>query len=551
MSEPFQQQGQGPFPERGPAALPELPAELDPARSDLLLKYQKAGLRLMDSTALLVVEKSRRIGFTWAVAFKAVTTAGKRRAAGGMDVLYIGYNLDMAREFIDTCAMWARTIHQAASEVEETVFGDDRDPEKSIKAFRITFKDFDIVALPSTPRSLRGRQGMVIFDEAAFHDDLGELLKAALALLMWGGRVVVISTHNGQDNPFNELIGEIRTKKRRGGVFTVTLADALKDGLYERICLVTGRDATPEGRAEWEAEVRGSYGDAAGEELDCIPRRGGGVVLPLALIEAAVDPEAQVFRLTCKDAFALADAGTRAAEVQAWCEAHLLEPLEALSKDLPSFFGEDFGRTSDRTVIWPMQVTKNLFRKTPFTVEMLNVPFEQQRQVLFYIVDLLPRFTKGALDEGGNGAYLAEVAWQRYGEHRIEKVKLSQEWYRENMPAFVAAFEDTHLSIPQDLDTRDDLRQLKRLDGIIRLPALRTKAHADAGLRHGDAAIAGALGYYATLAPVEEYDYTPARIPGRAMAIAGGARAPRAMMRAEDWDDDDGAGDGAWKEGAW
>ena len=36
-----------------------------------------------------------------------------------------------------------------------------------------------------------------MIDEAAFHDDLPELLKAALAFTMWGGVVRVISTHNG------------------------------------------------------------------------------------------------------------------------------------------------------------------------------------------------------------------------------------------------------------------------------------------------------------------------------------------------------------------
>lgn len=66
----------------------------------------------------------------------------------------------------------------------------------AIAAGRFTFASgFEIVALSSKPRGLRGRQGYVIIDEAAFHDDLPEVLKAAMALLMWGGKVLVISTH--------------------------------------------------------------------------------------------------------------------------------------------------------------------------------------------------------------------------------------------------------------------------------------------------------------------------------------------------------------------
>ena len=94
--------------------------------------------------------------------------------------------------------------------MEEFLF-DDGDPDKQIKAFRIKFAcGFQIIALPSRPRSLRGMQGFVIIDEAAFHEDLKELMKAAIALLIWGGRVLVISTHNGEDNYFNQLVKEAR-----------------------------------------------------------------------------------------------------------------------------------------------------------------------------------------------------------------------------------------------------------------------------------------------------------------------------------------------------
>ena len=59
------------------------------------------------------------------------------------------------------------------------------------------------------PAILRGTRAVII-DEAAFHDDLKELMKAALALLMWGGRVLVICTHNGENNAYNALVKEAR-----------------------------------------------------------------------------------------------------------------------------------------------------------------------------------------------------------------------------------------------------------------------------------------------------------------------------------------------------
>ena len=95
---------------------------------------------------------------------------------------------------------------------------------EQVQAFRLKFASgFKIVALPSVPRALRGKQGLVIIDEAAFHKDLAEVLKAAVALLMWGGQVVVVSTHDGSANPFNLLLDDIRAN---GEATTPAEADA-------------------------------------------------------------------------------------------------------------------------------------------------------------------------------------------------------------------------------------------------------------------------------------------------------------------------------------
>lgn len=148
--------------------------------------------------------------------------------------------------------MWARAFHHAASEIEEGFWEDD-DADKNIKTFTIRFpaSGFRIVALTSRPSNLRGRQGTIVIDEAAFHDQLSELLKAALAMLIWGGRVRVISTHNGTDNAFNELVEDIRAKKRKGTVHRITFQDAVADGLYRRVCLRLGKEWSASDEAAW------------------------------------------------------------------------------------------------------------------------------------------------------------------------------------------------------------------------------------------------------------------------------------------------------------
>jgi phage FluMu gp28-like protein len=496
-------------------SLPEgLQALADVDHVEVLLGYQK---RLLTSTArhsVTVVEKSRRTGATWALGAQAVLTAGSKRSAAGMDTMYIGYNLDMAREFIDVCGMWAKAFNKIAFAAEEFLFPDGTGSDgadRHIQAFRIRFASgFEIVALTSKPRSLRGRQGFVIVDEAAFHDDLKELLKAALAFLIWGGKVCIISTHDGEDNAFNELIQDIRTGKKKYSLIRFDFDDALEDGLYQRVCLRTGQTWTPELEAEWRASILADYGDAADEELFCIPSKGSGTFLPSSLIRSRMGDGVPVLRLECPDDFVFRPEADRISFINDWLEDHVAPLLKDLDKRQRHVFGEDFARVADLSVIWPFAIARDLRLDTPFTIELRNVPYEQQKQILFYVIKGLPRFSGGAMDATGNGAYLAEVAQQEFGEHMIEPVHFSQGWYRDNTPKFKAAFEDGDIrTIPRDDDTLNDLRAFKQIKGVAQIPSdQRTLDKAKAGRkRHGDAGIACLLGHYASERDVPEYDY--------------------------------------------
>jgi phage FluMu gp28-like protein len=494
---------------------PELQELADIDHVDVLLGYQK---RLLSATAIhsvVIVEKSRRTGATWALGAQAVLTAGAARSAGGMDAMYIGYNLDMAREFIDVCGMWAKSFYDIAASVKEYLFPDGRDEkgaDRYIQAFRIQFASgFEIVALTSKPRSLRGRQGFVIVDEAAFHDDLKELIKAAMAFLIWGGKVCIISTHDGEDNPFNELIQDCRAGKKSYEIVRFDFDDALKDGLYQRICFRTGTEWTPEGEAEWRAGILKDYGDDADEELFCIPSKGSGAFLNGALIRSRMVDGIPVVRLECSDDFVFKPEAVRIAYVEDWLDREVKPLLADLDKRQRHVFGEDFARVADLSVLWPFAVGRDLRLDTPFTIELRNVPYEQQKQILFYLIRGLPRFSGGAMDAGGNGAYLAEVAQQEFGEHMIAAIKFSKEWYRENTPKFKQAFEDGDIrSIPRDDDVLQDLRSFKQIQGVAQIPSdERTLEKAKRGRkRHGDAGIACLLGHFASERDIPEYAYT-------------------------------------------
>lgn len=463
----------------------------------VLLPYQQRWVS--EPADVAVWEKSRRIGASWCDACDAVMTAAP--AENAMDALYIGYSEDMTREYIDDCAMWAKAFDFAAGAMDECVYEDEG---VAIKAFRIDFASGKkILALSSRPRSIRGKQGKVTIDEAAFHDDLPGLLKAALAMLIWGGKVRLLSSHNGDANPFNELVNDIRAGKAPYALHRTTFDDALADGLYERVKLIQGDRLKEKTRAEWRAKIYAQYGDNAAEELDVIPSAGSGRYLTRMMIEACMKPGIPVVRLAQPDSFTLLPAHIREAETRDQCEAVLLPLLEPLDPELDHFFGMDFARNGDLSAIWPLEQTRQLDLVTPFVLEMRNVPFDQQKQILFYLLDRLPRFRAGAMDARGNGQYLAEVAAQKYGA-RIAQVMLSQEWYRENMPPFKAAIEDKKLTLPQDADVLADMRTIVMEKGVAKVPDSARVRGSDGRDRHGDTAVALALATFAvfTMEPV-------------------------------------------------
>lgn len=442
-----------------------------------------------DKAHVKVCEKSRRIGLTWAQACDDVLLAATAGRAG-MDVLYISFNQDMTREYIDTCADWAKKFSVVADRVDEFIFKDG--DEREIKAFRIDFASgHKILALSSRPSNLRGKQGRVVIDEAAFVEDLAELLKAALALLMWGGQVIVISTHNGAENPFNEMVQDVRAGRLPYSIHRITLDDALADGLYRRICNVTKKDWTPETEAAWRADLVKTYGDGADEELFCIPNRSTGAYLTTAMIEACMLP-VPVLTWT-PPAADFVDWPRAVAEtyVKGWLAEAVFPLLDGLPDDCAHFVGGDFGRTGDLSVFWPATETRDLRLIPPFVLELRNCPHRTQQQILFAIVGRLPRFSGLSLDARGNGSALAEAARQEYGPAQVREVMISEAWYRETMPKLKAGIEDKTFLLPKNADILTDFRALRVVKGVARVPDKRTTDKT--GNRHGDAAVAAAM----------------------------------------------------------
>lgn len=487
------------------SAVKTLPDFIPFDKNEVLLGYQKRWIA--DDSPLKIAEKSRRTGLTWAEAADDVLIAGRAKSDGGSDVFYIGSNKEMAREFIEACSMWASVFNQAAGEISEEVLEDE---DKDILTYVIYFASgFKIKALSSNPKNLRGMQGVVCIDEAAFHEKLAEVLKAALALTMWGAKVRLISTHNGVDNLFNQLIQDSRAGRKSYSIHTITLDDACAEGLYQRICQVSKQDWSAEKEVAWKAGLlrETATEDDALEEYYCVPKKSSGGYIPRPLVDRAADPTKVVLKFECDDKFIAYSEEERQVLTLEWLLKDVLPHLEALDPHLRHSFGVDFARSGDLSVFAVCACQPSTAREIELTLEIRNCPYDQQKQILLFILPKLPRFIGAAFDATGNGGYLAESALLRYGASMVETVQLNDKWYREWMPKYKALYESELIKIPRDEEIILDQGHIVVINGVPKID--KARSNGKSGKRHGDSAVAYCMAARASFMTGGEIEFTP------------------------------------------
>ncbi len=466
----------------------------------VLLPYQQRWVA--DTRPVKICEKSRRVGLSYCEASDAVLHAAD--ADRGANVYYISYAKEMTQGFIEDCATWAKAFHAAAGAIGEEVLT--RDDGRDIHVYDIPFASgYHIRTFSSNPRNLRSKgrpRERLIIDEAAFVDDLDGLLKAALAMTMWGGNIHIISTHNGDENAFNGLVQDIRAGRYDAGLHRVTLDDALGDGLYRRICQVAARPWSCAAESEWRAQLVRRYHPNEDEELFCVPAFGGGTYLPRALIEANMAAGA-LLRFDGTRSFNLAPEPVRRVEIDEWIRDVLQPELGRLDKERRHIFGMDFARVGDMTDMVPLEIGAGMRKRMPFVVELHNVPYKQQAQIMLALGSGLPRFGGCAIDAGGNGGFIAEEATDKWGPMMVDSIHLTEQFYRAEFPRYKAAFEDRAITLIRHDDIMEDHRAVRLVRGIPRVPEGKTDKR---GQRHGDSAIAGLLADYRSrndAAPIE------------------------------------------------
>lgn len=160
-----------------------------------------------------IVEKGRGIGYTSMTA---------------MDLLMLAHTLDRvvipvagrqgrtSGEFIDRCHDLLRDSH------DPDMWDYDGNISRQIRVGESRI----IPIAGGNPHSIRSmRCPALCFDEFAFHDAASELRLAARPVLSEGGQLNVISTHNGSDTEFYNLVQESRDATHDVQVFSTPIHD--------------------------------------------------------------------------------------------------------------------------------------------------------------------------------------------------------------------------------------------------------------------------------------------------------------------------------------
>ena len=431
-------------------------AENVPKKDALLLPYQAKWVK--DNSRLKIAEKSRQIGWTWATAYRVVSTKSLVNARGDS---WISSRDDLqARLFLEDCKNFGAVLNAGARDLGEKVIDD-----SGHSAYVLQFANgLRAHSMSSNPDAQAGKRGDRVLDEFALHPDPRKLYSIAYPGITWGGSLELFSTHRGSANYFNDLINEIRHKgnPKKFSLHRVTLQDALDQGfLFKLQSKLPPDDQRQEmDEAAYFDFIRAGCADEDSfqEEFCCQPSDDNAAFLSYELITGC----------EYKPGDPSTGSGRESWEID----------LSAASQ---LYIGVDIGRLHDLTVIWVVEKSGDV-RRTVRVIVMDRQTFDAQEKELYALL-ALPNVRRCCIDQTGIGRQFVERAQARFGNYKVEGVTFTGPVKEELAYPVRAAFEDRTVRVPSDPKIRADLRSIRKettASGNVRFVGERTKdGHAD------------------------------------------------------------------------
>ena len=409
--------------------------------NEYFLPYQQRWLE--DNSKFKIWEKSRRIGATYVQSYEDVRDC----VSGAVpEVWFSSTDESAAREYIEYCEQWTELFDKAAKSLGNIVV----DSEQNIKASVIEFSNgTKIHALSSNPKQFRSKEGKIVLDEFAHHNNPQQLWSAAEPCTAWGYPLRILSTHNGQSCRFFKFVEEAKQGKGLWSLHTTPIQLAVKEGIVDKILK---KATTKKERQEWLEHERIKCGDDYTwlQEFCCEPIDETTAFLDYDLIFSCEMDKKKLFK-----------------------------PLEDVTGEL--YVGMDIGRQKDLTVIWVLEKLEQI----SYTRDIIILPktrYRKQKEVLYEILNH-KNLVRCCIDSSGLGDQMAEEATEDYG-YRVEGVKFTPNVKGDLAFNLRINFEDRRVFISSEREVREDLHSVKKevtSAGNIRFDVAKSDAsgHAD------------------------------------------------------------------------
>jgi phage FluMu gp28-like protein len=400
---------------------------------------------ITDLHPLRIIQKSRQVGITYADAFDSVLKASFDGAR--FDVWVSSRDEAQAKLYLEDCKFWAKLLHRYATDLGQVVL----DRKTNSSAYVLQFASGRrIYCLSSNPNAFAGKRGHVKIDEFAIHQDQRLLYRVAKPVTTWGGQLSIISTHRGANTVFNQIIREIQENGNPMGwsLHTITIQQAVVEGIVERINKTSGRHESPE---QFLARQRAECIDEEQwlQEYCCVPADENTAFISHDMITACEDPE---------------------------CLKNLAYLLAA---ENPLYIGVDVARKQHLCVIDVGEKIGQVVHDR-LRIEFLDRPFSAIKAELFRLLTL-PKVQRACIDATGLGIQLAEEARETFG-WKVEPVIFTHQVKERLAFNLRTDFENAALRVPRDPNLRADLRGIKKEvtpSGNIRFVGEAADSHCD------------------------------------------------------------------------
>jgi phage FluMu gp28-like protein len=265
------------------AIIPSFKIDADGKLSKYFLPHQVAWI--LDESPMRLAEKSVRIGWTYADAFKNVRARIQHK---NRDYLFATKDQASATEYAQTALKFADIFNftrYIVSKGEDSVkVSSKRDNGESFtEEVKFNYIKFDsgsrIIAFSSNPYAMAVFGGDVGLDEFAKHPQAEKLWETAQGRVTWGFNLGVWSAHDGTDTLFYQFAQEAKAGKGGWSYYRVTMEDAVELGLVEKINQIQGTHYTREGFIQ-DCKNRARLPEIYEQAYNCNPSGSASAIVP-------------------------------------------------------------------------------------------------------------------------------------------------------------------------------------------------------------------------------------------------------------------------------